>query len=471
MEHRHFLIVDDSESARHALLQQLAPTKANVITARDGLEGKKFAEANSFDLIITDIEMPRLNGLDLCRSLKHNPHTAKTPIIILSSLETENDIDQGFRVGADAYVSKSNVMSELIPKIRQVLEAAELTKDRSVLIVDDSEAVTTHIKGGLTSAGYNVTIAHDGQEALNILKTTGFDLILTDLIMPNKNGRDLCRAIKHLRHLDNTPVVLMSNTDDMAIMNRMVKEGATAYLLKPFNVNNLIQVMERIFSDQYHMMEAERLRLKAERQLTLGAISSLVRALEARDQYTKGHSESVTRIAMGMATRMGFTNDEMARLHLAGFLHDLGKIGIRDNVLLKPGRLSPEEFEHIKEHTTFVETILDPLPGMQDILIAASSHHERWDGSGYPKGLSGRDIPLLGRILAVADVFDAMTSDRVYRAGMNREAVKDIIVRDRGVKFCPRCVDAFLEWYDLTGGIVVMSGGFHPTGETKIGSA
>nr|WP_321255078.1 response regulator [uncultured Pseudodesulfovibrio sp.] len=448
------LIADDSTSALYALKKNLAPTDAILTTAMDGLEAREIMEKHSFDLVITDVDMPRLDGLEFCKWIKENPKTNTTPVIILSSRESDQDIDNGFRVGADGYVPKSSAAKELIPRIEQILDRTAMTQDRVLLVVDDSEAIRTFLQNGLSIAGFKVLLANDGNEAMTILDEVTPDLILSDLMMPNMDGHQLCRQIKNREDLKAIPMVIMSSMRDKAVMHRMIHDGAASYITKPFGMNNLIQIIEKILSEQFRIMLVERDRLRAERRMTLGSIASLVKALEARDHYTSGHSESVTHIAMQIAKRLDFSDDQMTRLHIAGNLHDLGKIGIRDNVLLKPDKLSTEEFEHIKSHTTVVVDILDPLPGMEDVLVAASSHHERWDGTGYPHGLKGKNIPLLGRILAVADVFDAMTSDRVYRKGMPKEKIRDIIFEGRNKQFCPECVDAFMDWYEQSNGIV-----------------
>jgi len=448
------LIADDSTSALYALGKNLAPTGAILTTAMDGLEAWEIIKEHSFDLVITDVDMPRLDGLEFCKKIKNDPKTTATPVIILSSRESDQDIDNGFRVGADGYVPKSSAAQDLIPRIEQVLDRTAMKRDRILLVVDDSEAIRTFLHNGLTLAGFKVLLARDGNEAMTLLDETSPDLILSDLMMPNMDGRQLCQQVKDREDLKGIPMVIMSSMQDKATMHRMIHDGAASYITKPFGMHNLIQIIEKILSEQFRIMLVERDRLQAERRLTLGSIASLVKALEARDHYTSGHSESVTHIAMQMAKRLDFTDDQMTRLHIAGNLHDLGKIGVRDNVLLKPDKLSSKEFEHIKSHTTVVADILDPLPGMEDVLIAASSHHERWDGTGYPKGLKEEDIPLLGRILAVADVFDAMTSDRVYRRGLPKEKVRGIILDERGKQFCPKCVDAFMDWYEQSDGIV-----------------
>ncbi|MBG0791014.1 MAG: response regulator [Desulfovibrionaceae bacterium] len=448
-----FLIVDDSNAALYALERILAPVGAKIHVAHDAAEGQRIVENTPLDLIITDVDMPGRSGLEFCDWIKRNPGTADTPVIILSSRETDRDIDRGFEVGADAYVPKSAAGSDMVPRIEQVLDRVALARDRLILLIDDSKAVRSIMGDGLRRAGFKVEAAQNGEEALEVLDSVVPDLILMDLIMPGINGLELCREIQSREALASVPIVVMSRVSDKVVMRRMIQDGISAYVTKPIGINNLVQVLKRILSEQFHLMRVEQKRLAAERNLTLGSITSLVRALEARDKYTCGHSESVTGIAMGVARHLGFSNNDMARLHIAGLLHDLGKIGVRDNVLLKPGKLTDAEYEHIKEHTTVVADILAPLPGMKDVLLAASSHHERWDGSGYPKGLKGEEIPFIGRIIAVADVYDAMTSDRVYRKALSGETAVKTITEGRGVLFCPECVDAFLKWHKEFSGV------------------
>lgn len=442
-----FLIVDDSNAALYALERILKPTGARVHVAHDAYEGQRVVAETNLDLIITDVDMPGMDGLEFCHWVKNNPETADTPVIILSSRETDRDIDQGFQVGADAYVPKSSAGLDMVPRIEQVMDRLAIARDRLILLIDDSKAVRSIMGDGLKRAGFRVEIAANGEEGLEMLDSVVPDVVLMDLIMPGLNGVELYKKIQSRPALSNVPIVVMSCVSDRVVMQRMIQDGIAAYVTKPIGINNMVQVLKRILSEQFNLMMVEQKRLMNERNLTVGSIASLVRALEAKDKYTCGHSESVTGIAMGIARHLGFSEEDMSRLHIAGLLHDLGKIGIRDNVLLKPGRLTDMEYEHIKSHTTVVADILAPLPGMEDVLLAASSHHERWNGSGYPKGLKTEEIPRIGRIIAVADVFDAMTSNRVYRKARTNENARKEILDGNGILYCPTCVKAFLKWY------------------------
>jgi putative two-component system response regulator len=440
------LIVDDSRSALFAVNALLSPAGIHTVTASDGLQGQAALRSEQFDLVITDVDMPNMNGLDFCQWIKSNPETAHIPVIVLSSLDTDSDIENGFKVGADAYVPKRLANKELIPRIESVMNTCTFVKDKTILVAEDSKTIQDVARQGLEDAGFNVVLADDGQHALEMIDAVAPDILLTDLNMPHMGGDELCRRLFSMTRYKFLPVVVMSSLGDKPMMRRLIRDGVTAFIIKPFNVDMLVVTIEKLLSDHFQRMLEERERLVLEQKLTVGSITSLINALEARDKYTSGHSESVTRLSIAIGRELGFSDMELNRLQIAASLHDLGKIGVRDNVLLKPGELTPDEFEHIQTHTIVVQDILKPLPGMEDVLIAASSHHERWDGTGYPKGLKGEDIPLVGRIIAVADVFDALISDRPYRDGMPIDEALQIISEGVESHFCPTVGAAFFSY-------------------------
>ena len=203
---------------------------------------------------------------------------------------------------------------------------------------------------------------------------------------------------------------------------------------------------EKILSDQYQLLLKEKEKSDAERNLMLASITSLIEALEARDQYTRGHSENVAEIVVGMAKEMSFSSLDIENINIAGKLHDLGKIGVPDRILLKPGSLSKEEYLLIKKHPVIGATILEPITTLEPIIPAVLGHHERIDGNGYPKGLKNSNIPLWARILAVADTYHALISDRPYRENIPQENVLQIIEDARSNQLCPECADVFLKW-------------------------
>lgn len=439
------LIVDDSPASRqmvHTILEEMG---LDVTEADDGTAALDLAQNQAFDLVVTDVNMPVMDGLELCETLKHNETTQALPVIILSSRDSDADIEAGFSAGAAAYVPKNQV-AELSEQVRLLLDRHGFLKERLALVVDDSKAIRTMVADDLRKEGFKVQKAADGEKALRILdKGLMPDIIVTDLEMPRLNGLELIREITSRPRYMHIPVVVMSTHGERSAMLPAMHAGAASYITKPFRGEQLAILLERLLSDQVSLIMSERRRLESKERIFMAAMTSLTNALEARDGYTRGHSDAVSDYSVRIGKAMGFTPVQLERLRLAALLHDIGKIGVRDDVLLKPGRLTDEEYAHVKRHPTIALQILKPLPDQQEAFDAAAFHHERWNGSGYPNGLAGKDIPLLARIVAVADVFDALTSDRPYRKGMDRMQALEIILDGRGKEFCPKCVDAFME--------------------------
>lgn len=329
---------------------------------------------------------------------------------------------------------------------RSSKSAFESAQGIKILVVDDSSSVRVALRHELTKEGYQVFTAENGRIAIEVLQNTIPDLILSDVYMPEMDGMELCDALRQNPLYSHIPVVVMSTENDSGNMRRMMDYGAAAFILKPFNIEQLIITLNNILSYEFMLLLKEKERLAGEQQLLLAGITSLVTALEARDQYTRGHSERVSFILAGLVEHSGGSILDIQRAEMAGRLHDIGKIGIRDDVLLKPGRLSCDEFEHIQQHPSIGAAIIKNIPSISDILPVVYSHHERFDGNGYPQGLSGQLIPLWARMTAVADTYDALTSVRPYRKGMPHEKALEVIAKASGSQFCPDTVHLFLEW-------------------------
>jgi putative two-component system response regulator len=439
----HILIVDDSLTIRRALTKQLENLGAEVTQAADGQHGLDTALSSRFDLIISDVDMPNLDGFGLCERLKSNPATRGIPVIILSSQDTEKDIERGFRAGASAYVSKADAQNQLTGTIERVLEKSKFYKSRLVLVVDDSSAIRRIVSQALAEAGFQVIACENGKQAMKQVYDRRPDLILSDIDMPEMNGMEFCKKIHDDPELASVPFVMMSSNSDRAVMRRFLQLGATSYLVKPFNLEQLVITVEKLLSDHFVILLKEKERLDGERKMMLASITSLIAALEARDPYTRGHSEAVAMIVAEMGARMNDDPEEKEALQIAGKLHDLGKIGVPDSILLKPGRLTDEEFAIIKEHPVIGASILSSIPSMKRLLPVILHHHERFDGKGYPHGLKGTQVNLWARMTAVADTYHALTSDRPYRQGMSHERAMTIIEEVRGTQLCPDCVDLF----------------------------
>lgn len=443
------LVVDDVKSVRSSVREILAPLKVEICEAGDGQSALDMALSQHFDLIICDNKMPIMSGIRLCKELKEKTCTHSIPVIMLSDFCSTEDIKQGFNAGADAYVSKISARDELLDTVKKILKKQQFRRNQYILIVDDEKVIRDILDRALSSAGFKTSLASNGIEAFQLVLDNKPDLILSDIVMPEMNGFEFCKAIKEDVEFSSIPFVVMSGNAERATMMRMVHLGAASYIVKPFNINELIILINKLLSDQYLFLLKDREFLAREQKFLIASITSLVSALEARDSYTKGHSESVARIVKGMFLLSGADSEKLNRIEVGAQLHDIGKIGVRDNVLLKPGQLTTKEFEHIKLHPAIGKRILQSIKSLEDIIPIVKHHHERWDGTGYPDGLKGNQIPFWARLTAVADAYDAMTSDRPYRPGLQPQRAQDIIGQASGTQFCPDCVDLFMEWFAI----------------------
>jgi putative two-component system response regulator len=440
------LIVDDSLAMRGALIKTLRDKRYHIEQAENGVVGLEKVKKSHYDLIITDVDMPEMDGFTFCNTLKNEALANATPVVILSSHDKESDIEHGFQVGASAYLSKTDAQEHLPGLVNRLLQKSSLIRQRLVLIVDDSPVITGILEEGLTKEGYQVVTASNGKRALEKLEKIKPDLIISDLNMPEMDGLSFCAVVHQRPLLAAIPFICMSSQSDRGKMRQALQSGASTYIIKPFNLNQLLISVEKLLSDHVSLMMKDRERLETEQKLMLASIASLVEALEARDPYTRGHSEAVGDIVTSIARKLNVPQKEVEAISIAARLHDLGKIGVRDDILMKPGQLTAEEFAIIKGHPVIGAKILGPIPSLKEMIPLVLSHHERYDGKGYPEGLAGDQIPFWARMTAVADTYHALTSDRPYRKGMPQQKALQIIADARNTQLCPKCVDLFLEW-------------------------
>lgn len=329
-------------------------------------------------------------------------------------------------------------------------------KADKILIVDDEETIRRVLSKKLSNEGYECFQAADAAQALEEMAKNDYSLVILDINMPGKTGLELLPEIKN-----NFPAaqVLMAtaNTDiDMAI--QCLKNGAYDYVTKPFNLDEFIISVKRALEKrrleleniEYRRNLEEKVSIQAEkiRLSFMNALGSLASALEAKDTYTGGHSNRVADISGAVAAAMSLSEEMVEKIKLAGLVHDVGKIGIREDILNKPGRLTEEELRHVQQHSEIGEQILLPIAGDEEIIRMVRGHHERYDGTGYPDRLKQDEIPLGARIIAVADSFEAMVSERPYRKAMSEKDALAEIRRSRGTQFDPAVADALLGLYD-----------------------
>ena len=287
-----------------------------------------------------------------------------------------------------------------------------------VLVVDDDPSMRWAIKKRLLIEGLRVVTARDGETALAELRDSNADLVLLDIVMPDVDGFQVCKRIKTDPRTWLTPVILVSALGDTPDRIRGIEAGADGFLRKPL--------------DDLEFMSTVQMRLVAKRRLDeLEPIESvtlsMARAIEGRDSETGVHADRLSRLATALGAQLGLPEEDLTALWRAGILHDIGKIAIPDSVLLKPGPLTAEERNVMKKHTLLGEEMLMPLTSLRAVLPIVRHHHERFDGSGYPDGLAGDDIPLTARILQMVDIYDALRSVRPYKPSMSAKNALDVM--------------------------------------------
>ncbi len=306
-----------------------------------------------------------------------------------------------------------------------------------ILIVDD-EPANLKILRQVLQDHYRLAFARSGMAALELMGKEPMDMVLLDVMMPGMTGFDVCKKMKATKSLENIPVIFVTALKDTIDEEHGFEMGAVDYITKPV-VPSI--VMARVKA-QLSLVQADVLKAT---QVDL--IQRLGRAAEYKDNETGMHVQRMSRYSYVLAKAAGIDEELAMELQLAAQMHDLGKIAIPDNILLKPGRLDNDEFRQMKAHAQIGADILSN-PKSQLVALARSiaiSHHEKWDGSGYPHGLSGKDIPIEGRIAAIADVFDALTSERPYKAAWKVEEAVALLEEQAGKHFDPELIPLFIQ--------------------------
>jgi putative nucleotidyltransferase with HDIG domain len=333
-----------------------------------------------------------------------------------------------------------------------------------ILVVDDEEAIREIVSSMLVGAHFQARQAASGVEALALLESgEEYDLVLSDLMMAEMDGIALLERARE--RFPDMPVVMVTAVHDISVALQAIRNGAYDYLLKPFEREQLLATVRRALENRRLKRENDAYRtnleaLVAARTQQLRAamgdlersyditLEALGEALDLRDAETEGHSRRVTAFTIAIAKRMGLHKDEISVIARGAFLHDIGKMAIPDNILLKPGKLTPDEVNVMKEHAWYGYKILSKIPFLSEAAEIVYSHQERYDGTGYPRGLKGEEIPLGARIFSIADTLDAMTSDRPYRAAQTVQAARKEIESWAGRQFDPDIVKVFLEMPD-----------------------
>ena len=456
------LVVDDTPMNLAVFKSLLKRTGVQIDTAESGDKGLKLASAKKYDMIFLDHMMPGKDGIETLHELhaqSENPNL-QTPTVCLTANAISGAREKYLSEGFDDYLTKpidaerlEEMLMRYLPenKLMEPVETSSVSVKMSgtptILIADDDTAICA-LAGKILGKDFHVESCNSGEETPRKAAELQPDLILLDINLGDMSGFDVLRTLRGTDATSEIPVIFLTGASDEESEIKGFRGGAADFVRKPFVPEILIQRATRIITlDRLQRdlrSEVRHQTLRAE-HVTHEMMLALSKAVDAKDHYTNGHSERVATYAAEIARRMGKTQAEQEHIYEMGLLHDIGKIGVSEEIINKTSRLSDPEFERIKRHTMVGSDILRLITEMPDLSEGARSHHERYDGKGYPNGLKGDEIPEVAQIIGVADTFDAMFSTRPYRKKMKLADVVTEIKRCSGTQLSPKVVDAFLQ--------------------------
>ncbi len=469
------LIVDDEQHIRSILCEILASLDYNVFAVGNGKEAIKEIEKNSYNLVITDMMMPEMGGLELLEAIK--PIAPDIMVIMMTGFGTIASAVEAMKKGAYEYVLKPFKLDELISTIKRALD--KQLADKKDIKIKDAFA--------LLNLNEAIGAGIEREKVIAIIIEATLREIEADVVtclLRDESTERFKVKLKHsledkdfgelLGEFDSEDADRFFNQDIVFLLDKNeIKKSFPAipnvndivsFISIPLKINNKIIGIINAYSftpgHNFTEGQCKSAAIIAGRAASIidneqlydsvqktfkETVKSFAFALEAKDQYTHGHSEKVTLYSELICRAMQLPEDETEKICLAAQLHDIGKIGITEEVLNKPGRLTFEEYEIIKSHPVTGERILRPLHFLKDVIPIILYHHEKHDGTGYPAGLKGDAIPLGARIIAVGDTYDAMTSDRPYRKGLSFEVTINELIRCKDTQFAPEIVDVFIK--------------------------
>jgi cyclic di-GMP phosphodiesterase len=319
-----------------------------------------------------------------------------------------------------------------------------------VLIVDDEYIGRETLQSVLEGEGYELEMAENGLQAIEKAKKLLPDVILLDVMMPGMTGFEVCQRIRNDPQIAEIPIIILTALDDRESLLNALKAGADDFISKPFDRYELrARLMGITRLNRYQKLIQERAKLREANTQLLSAYEATIEgwshALDLRDRETEGHSRRVTQLTVRLAQALGISDDEIMHIRRGALLHDMGKIGIPDSILHKPDQLTAEEWTIMHNHPQLAYDMLYPIEYLRPALEIPLTHHEKWDGTGYPRGLKGEEIPIVARLFAVVDVWDALTSDRPYRPAWSQAEALTYIREQSGKHFDPQAVDLFFK--------------------------
>ena len=447
------LIIDD-EIVNMKMAEHILKEHYEVLCAMSGLEGLEMLYRNDIDLVLLDLYMPEMSGLEVLAKIREDSAISDVRVVILTASGMKTDVTGAMRLGALDFIKNPFFPAELLERIKKVLK---VDRKDSILVVDDDKMNLMMVQKML-GIRYDVFCASSGYDAILYLRNHVPDMILLDLHMPEMNGLEVLEKIRNMHGLADVPVIFLTADNERETEVEILKAGAMDFIQKPFIAEVVIRRISRIL-ELYHYqqsLQSEVDKKTAELResnrkitnLTTQVMMALASAIDAKDKYTNGHSTRVAEYSRELARRMGKSTQEINEIYYIGLLHDIGKIGIPDKIINKPGRLTEKEYDMVKAHPVIGAEILENISELPGISIGAHWHHERYDGKGYPDGLAGEAIPEIARIIGVADAYDTMTSKRSYRDILPQAMARSEIEKGIGTQFDPVVAGFMLEMID-----------------------
>lgn len=448
---RKILVVDDDYFSLKMTEQILKEKGFEVMTVNSGEACLELLRTMEVDIVLLDIEMPGISGIETLEILRNEKRLQNTLVFFMTVMMVDRYRQEGVRLGVSDFIQKPILPVNLVERISKGFRNFQ---KQHVLVVDD-DSMNLRFARRMLEEYYEVSCVSSGVEALEFLKTNAPALALLDIHMPKMNGFELLDEIRKMPNGADLSVVFLTADKERETEIQVFKAGALDYIQKPFVADVVLHRLKRILdlkrlqNSLQEEVERRTAELSESRRkvsnLSLQVVTTLASTIDAKDKYTNGHSRRVAKYSRELGRRMGKSPEELEEIYFIAMLHDIGKIGIPDAIINKVSKLTDDDYGVIKTHPGIGAEILKNISEMPNMEIGAHWHHERYDGKGYPDGLSGKAIPEIARIIAVADAYDAMTSRRSYRSALPQDVVRGEIENGRGLQFDPQIAGFMLD--------------------------
>lgn len=427
------LVVDDSSLYRNMVARALSTAGFQVVKASDGVEAYDIYKKDRIMAIITDIEMPGMTGVELCEKIREEDEYLE--IFFISSILKKDVIDKVYHIGAGDFFGKPLDLNRLTRKIESHYNTLSQKMNFRAMVIAKDREYRERVKQHLSQNAFRAYSAVNGIEGLMLTLVNNIQVVITEAELHFFNGYDYLNATNRAAEMDRMIKIVVSDSFEPRKMKATANDVSIQFFPKALDLVPMVnRIEQQLFSRIGYV--------RREQEMFLSSIQSLIVALEERDRYTRGHSERVAKYSKLIASELGMSTMQTQLIELAATLHDIGKITVPDAVLLKPGSLSNQEYEIIKKHTAVGYKILQEIDSLSYVSEIIRQHHERLDGKGYPLGLKAEQISLEARIIAVADTYDAMTTERPYRKVMPSDEAIKRLMQAKDTQLDGRCVDA-----------------------------